>query len=74
MLMHCLKGQAFRVSRPDAWGRHADGFRAYYIACRYLSRLYWSGDMVTLDGETFLDVQLGPHQAKAYALTMPMSV
>jgi hypothetical protein len=27
--------------------------------------LPWSGDFVTLDGETFLDVQLAPHQAEA---------
>ena len=30
--------------------------------------LPWSGDTVTLDGETFLDVQLAPHQAEASTL------
>lgn len=27
--------------------------------------LQWSGDIVTLDGETFLDMQVAPHQAEA---------
>jgi hypothetical protein len=27
--------------------------------------LRWSGDTVTLDGETFLDMQVAPHQAEA---------
>jgi hypothetical protein len=30
--------------------------------------LQWSGDTVTPDGETFLDMQLAPHQAEAFYL------
>jgi hypothetical protein len=66
-----LHSQEYRVYRPDALRWHANGFRAYYVASCYMC---WSCDMMTLSGETFLDVQLGTYQAKAYAPTIPTDI
>ena len=46
--------------------RHADVSRPLLLCHRWYLR--WSGDMVTLDGGTFLDMQLAPHQAEASTL------
>ena len=55
----CFEGQAFRASRPGA---------SSTAACRYVrthSFTRSSGDTVTFDGATFLDMQLAPHRAEA---------
>lgn len=49
----------------DSDGRHADAPDIPLYPVWYLQ---WSGDTVTLDGETFLDMQVAPHHAEASTL------
>lgn len=55
--------------------KHSESFGSALLGPRHADvlpchRWYlgWSGDMETLDGETFLDMQLAPHQAEASTL------